>query len=96
MDNNKLAQQIAKEYLRGLKLTGTLDNLGLDTSDFRLRLFDPMLELMGITEESDKIVDIVEKYEKKVVELSYFEFIENGLEKLTEEMLEEIKNIERN
>mgnify|MGYP000992207816 CR=1 FL=1 len=91
--NEKLAYTVAKEYLRGLKLTGHLEKIGFDLTDYRPNLCDPMLELLGIHETTDVILDIIDGYEEKVIKMNFFDFIEGGLDNLAKDMIMEIKEI---
>lgn len=88
---NELTYRIAREYLRGLRLTGSLEKLGFDITDYHPNLFEPMLELLGLTDTDDRIADIIDKYEEQIIDMSFYDFMESGLDRLTKEMLEEIK-----
>jgi len=88
--NEKLTYKIAKEYLRGLKLAGSLEQLGFDVTCYHPNLCDTLFELLGISVVADEVLDIIEKYEDKIIKISYFEFIDGGLNKLTVEMMDKL------
>jgi len=92
MDNEKLAFRLAKEWLRSTKLTGNLAKMGFDVSDYRLQLSEPIIELLGLPDTTNEIIQILDGYEEKVVLMTFFDFMDDGLDKITEEMITAIKN----
>jgi len=92
MDNDKLTFRLAREYLRSSRLICTFQRLGFDVSDYRLQLSEPIIELLGLPDTTDEIIQILDDYEEKVVLISFFDFMDEGLDKITEEMITEIKN----
>ena len=93
--NAELIKLLTKEYLRGLKLVGTLDKLGFDTCFYRPTLSAIIFEQMGLEVKSDdnKVFEIIDKYERKIIEMDFFEYVEGGLDRLANEMITELTHI---
>ena len=89
--NDKMAKKLAIEHLRGLRLTGSLENLGFDITDYQPQLLKPILEQLGINDATAEIHDIIGKYKEKVISMTFYAFIDGALEGLADEMIGEIK-----
>ena len=88
----KLAHVLVREYLRNAKLTGGLQKIGFDITDYKLNLLDEIVLLLERQKLTNEICYIVEIYEEQAVELSYYDFPEN-LNNLAEELIREISDL---
>jgi hypothetical protein len=85
--------KLCKEYLRSLKLVGTMESLGFDTMNYRMNIFDIVSKMMGFPETTDKMCDIIESWEQKILLIKSFDFFDD-LNKLTGEFIEELYDSE--
>jgi len=92
INQTKLAYVLIREYLRNAKLTGGLEKIGFDITDYKLNLLDEIVLLLGKNQLTNEFCDIVETYEEQAVDLSNYDFPKN-LEYLAEELIREILEI---
>jgi len=91
-ENIRLAQILLREYLRNAKLTGGLEKIGFDITDYKLCLMDEIVLLLGQKELTDDVCDVVEIYEEEAVKLSYYDFPEK-LDNMASVLINEIFRI---
>lgn len=75
--NNKLVHVIVREYLRNAKLTGGLQRIGFDVTDYRLALMEDVVLLLGKRKLTNKMCDIIDTYEERAINLPYYGFPDN-------------------
>jgi len=89
-DNKKLVHVLVREYLRNAKLTGGLQRIGFDVTDYRLALMEEVVQLLGKKKLTNKMCDLIDVYEENAISLNFYDFPDN-LCSLADELILKLK-----